>query len=194
MTEKISIKNSSKNEMLLVRNDLKVFDSKINSRIIASENEVFLVWNDLKVFNCKIKNRIAISEKELSQILGQGYSESTLEKLRTDGTHFIEYIQIKERFRVLYPMINILEFLLNNKIENKTSWIKLQIKEMDFIDKKTQILNSNQLSKLLGVKASTISNYSKGDCFIKKTRKNYLINDISNWIVKSTIKCNTSEN
>lgn len=157
---------------------------------IVSKEYIFdnKVLHHLLKYNDMIKNKITLDEKELADFLGTGFSKSTLFNLRKKGDHFIEYLQISEGSRVLYPIVFICD-ILGEKIDNKEKWIVEQINQVAFINKKSLLINENQFAKLLNVSASTIAIYRENHLLCKKYRgKSYLKEEIAKWILKSSVK------
>ncbi|WP_320035762.1 hypothetical protein [Halarcobacter sp.] len=149
-------------------------------------------WKDIIVNNPEMRNRITVNELELSSILGQGASVSTLSTLRSAGKQYIEYIQIKKRSRVLYPLINICEFTTEMKIANKHDWLVRQIKKSDYLELNSNIINQNTIAKILGVKPGTIIEYRKEGLFIEPIKVKgtlFLIDNLVSWVLKNSIKC-----
>ncbi|WP_321313638.1 hypothetical protein [Halarcobacter sp.] len=146
-------------------------------------------WKEIILDNPLLQNRVTVNEFELSLILGRGSSESTLNSLRIDGKHFIQYIQVKKGARVLYPIIYVCESITQISVANKHEWVVRQIKKSDYVSRYSNVINQNSIAKLMGVKAGTISEYRKQGLFIDPIKGTlFSIDNLVRWILKNSIK------
>ncbi|MEA2018149.1 MAG: hypothetical protein U9N59_06850 [Campylobacterota bacterium] len=153
-------------------------------------NDLIIINNKLEELESNfdfVKNKIILNEDELSQIFGIGYSVSTLSNLRKNGRAISEYIQLSDKCRILYPLLNIVEQLTNIKLENHEMFYAKRIKE---IIKYKQTINANQISKMFNISPSTLKSYIDTGLFMTPNfqRKKWTIDCVAKFIVENQIK------